>query len=414
MRNIGIIGAGQAGLQLGFTLLAKGYSVTVYSDRTPEQIFNGKLTATPYLFGRAYEYERELGLDFWDPRGHFSQGGDLDVCSAPGQRALNVQGRILSPGIALDLRVKYARWLAEFERRGGTVVIDDMDEEELDALAPQHELVLVSTGRNSFTHLFERDLERSPHTRPARHLTAMILRGMKPLNDSPFPALKFILTPGHGEYFSMPYYDRIRGPLYCILIEAIPGQGMDRFWGITNTREVMARARDLIRDYSPWLAERVKDAAIVDESSWLTGAVTPTVRKPVGTLPSGRQVMGLGDAIILNDPIAGQGLNCAAKMAHHVAEAILAHGAEPFSGDWMRQTFESFWQHEGQYITAFTNMLLQPPPPHVQQLLGAASQVPALADTFFDNFGAPQRFFPWITSPEETQALVQRTSATAA
>jgi NADPH-dependent glutamate synthase beta subunit-like oxidoreductase len=46
MRNIGIIGAGQAGLQLGFMLLAKGYSVTVYSDRSAEQIFNARLSAT--------------------------------------------------------------------------------------------------------------------------------------------------------------------------------------------------------------------------------------------------------------------------------------------------------------------------------------------------------------------------------
>lgn len=411
MRNIGIIGAGQAGLQLGFMLLAKGYSVTLYSDRTPEQIFNAKLMAVAYLFGRAYGYEQELGLGFWDRRGHFAAGGDLNVCPAPGQRALTVQGRFFSPGMALDLRAKYAHWLAEFERRGGAVVIDDVHEEELDALARLHDLVLVSTGRNSFTHLFETDVARSPHTRPPRHLTAMIVRGMKPLPDTPFPALKFVLTPGHGEFFSMPYHDRLRGPLYSLLIEAIPGQGMDRFWGLTTAREVMARTRELLHDYAPWLDERVKDAAIVDESSWHCGAYTPTVRTPVGTLSSGRQVMGLGDAVILNDPIAGQGLNCAAKMAHHVGQAILAHGAEPFTADWMRQTFESFWRDEGQYITAFTNMLLQPPPPHMQQFLGAASQVPALADTFFDNFAEPPRFWPWIVSPAETQALIQRLSA---
>src|SRR4051812_20214293 len=119
MRNIGIIGAGQAGLQLGFMLLAKDYSVTLYSDRSAEQIFNARLSATAAQFGRPSRYERELGIDFWNPGGHVLAGGDLDVCPAPGQRAISVRGRISTPGFAVDGRVKYARWLAEFGRRGG-------------------------------------------------------------------------------------------------------------------------------------------------------------------------------------------------------------------------------------------------------------------------------------------------------
>lgn len=411
MRNIGIIGAGQAGLLLAFTLRAKGYAVTLYSDRTPEQIFNARLSATTYLFGRGYQYERELGLDFWGGQGEYPVGGDLDVCAAPGQRVLRVQGRMRSPGMAIDLRVKHARWLAELERRGGTVVVQDINLEALDALSARHDLMLVTTGRNSFTQLFERDAERSQHSRPPRNLTAMIVGGMKPWHETPFSALKFILTPGHGEYFSMPYHDRVRGPMLSILIEAIPGQGLDRFVGVTQAREVWARTKELVHDFSPWLEDRLEGGTIFDESSWLVGSFTPTVRKPVGRLPSGRAVMGLGDAVLLNDPVAGQGLNCASKAAHALSEAILAHGDRPFTEDWMRETSEHFWRTEGQYITAFTNMLLQAPPPHIQQFLGAASQVPALADTFFSNFAEPQDFWPWIASPAETEALIQQSRA---
>lgn len=415
MRNVGIIGAGQAGLQLGFMLLAKGYSVTVYSDRSPEQVFNAKLASTAAQFGRASMYERELGIDFWQPRGgHVLAGGDLDVCPEPGQRALSVRGRISTPGFALDGRAKYARWLCEFESRGGQVIVGDVGLDALDALAPRHDLVLVSTGRNSFNQLFERDAERSPHTRPQRQLTAMIVEGMKPLYETPYAALKFILTPGHGEYFSMPYHDRIRGPLYCLLFEAVPGGAMDRFSGVATAREAMDVARGIVSDYSPWVADRLKDAHIVDESSWLNGAFAPTVRKPVGTLPSGRYVMGLGDAVILNDPIAGQGLNCASKMANYVGRAILAQGARPFTREWMNETFEDFWRRDGQYITGFSNMLLQPPPPHVEQLLGAAAQVPNVANMFFSNFAEPQYFWPWIESPNATEAHIQRLSGTQA
>jgi 2-polyprenyl-6-methoxyphenol hydroxylase-like FAD-dependent oxidoreductase len=410
MRNVGIIGAGQAGLQLGFMLLEKAYSVTVYSDRTSEQLFNARLTSTAAQFGRASAYERELGIDFLDPEGHVLAGVDLDVCPAPGQRALSVRGRLSTPGFAMDGRAKYARWLSEFERRGGNVVVGPVDAQALEAIASRHELVLVSSGRNSFTQLFERDHGRSTHATPQRNLAAMIVEGMPPLYESSFPALKFTLTPGHGEYFCMPFHDRIRGPLHSLLFEAIPGGPMDRFTGVADGRDAMERACGIVRDYSPWIAERMKNARVVDESSWLAGAFTPTVRKPVGTLPSGRQVMGLGDAVILNDPIAGQGLNCAAKMAHHVGEAILAHGGEPFTAGWMRETFERFWHSDGQYITMFSNMLLEPPAPHVQQLLGAATEVPAVAEMFFSNFTEPQDFWPWILSPAETEAQVLRAS----
>jgi 2-polyprenyl-6-methoxyphenol hydroxylase-like FAD-dependent oxidoreductase len=413
MRDIGIIGAGQAGLQLGFMLLQKGYGVTVYSDRTAEQIFNARLTSTAAQFGRASSYERELGIDFLDPKGHVLAGGDLDVCPAPGQRALSVRGRISTPGFSQDGRAKYARWLSEFERRGGGVVVKPVDPEALEAIATKHELVLVSTGRNSFPQLFERDSERSPHIKPQRNLAAMIVEGMEPIHETAFPALKFILTPGHGEYFSMPFHDRLRGPLHCLLFEAVPGGAMDRFRGATDRHALMERARGIVRDYSPWIADRLKHTRVVDESSWLTGGFTPTVRKPVGTLPSGRPVMGLGDAVVLNDPVAGQGLNCAAKMAHHVGEAIVERGAKPFTAGWMRDTFEQFWHSDAQYITAFSNMLLEPPPPHVQQLLGAATEVPAVGDMFFGNFAEPQNFWPWIMSPAATEAHVQRMSGAA-
>jgi hypothetical protein len=40
-------------LQLGFMLLEKAYSVTVYSDRSAEQVFNARLASTAAQFGRA-------------------------------------------------------------------------------------------------------------------------------------------------------------------------------------------------------------------------------------------------------------------------------------------------------------------------------------------------------------------------
>ena len=47
MRDIVIVGAGQAGLQLGIGLLDAGYDVTVVSNRTPEQIRDGQGDVQP-------------------------------------------------------------------------------------------------------------------------------------------------------------------------------------------------------------------------------------------------------------------------------------------------------------------------------------------------------------------------------
>ena len=61
MRKINIIGAGQSGLQLGIGLLKQGYDVTIYSDRTPEQIYNGTVMSTQCMFHTALQHERARG-----------------------------------------------------------------------------------------------------------------------------------------------------------------------------------------------------------------------------------------------------------------------------------------------------------------------------------------------------------------
>ncbi|MET3369959.1 UNVERIFIED_CONTAM: 2-polyprenyl-6-methoxyphenol hydroxylase-like FAD-dependent oxidoreductase [Jeotgalibacillus campisalis] len=64
-RHITIIGAGQSGLQLGIGLLDAGYQVTTISNRTPDEIAEGKVASSQCIFHNALEHERALGLDFW-------------------------------------------------------------------------------------------------------------------------------------------------------------------------------------------------------------------------------------------------------------------------------------------------------------------------------------------------------------
>jgi len=66
MRTITIVGAGQAGLQLGIGLLQQGYTVNLVSNRTGEQIAAGRVLSSQSMYDMALGFERELGLALWD------------------------------------------------------------------------------------------------------------------------------------------------------------------------------------------------------------------------------------------------------------------------------------------------------------------------------------------------------------
>ena len=53
----------------------------------------------------------------------------------------------------------------DLEAAGGRVVVETIDVERLDAIAAEHELVLVATGRGPLAELFPRNAERSVYTR---------------------------------------------------------------------------------------------------------------------------------------------------------------------------------------------------------------------------------------------------------
>ena len=67
MRNIAIVGSGQAALLAAHGLVNAGYRVTLYSDRTAEQwLKESRPTGTAARFHISLEYERELGLNHWE------------------------------------------------------------------------------------------------------------------------------------------------------------------------------------------------------------------------------------------------------------------------------------------------------------------------------------------------------------
>lgn len=408
-RRFTIVGGGQSGLQLGCGLLDAGHQVHIVQNRTAEEIAGGKVLSSQCMFHTALQNERELGLNFWD-----EQCPSVDSISftipAPdgsGMKAIDWNGTLDNIGQSIDQRVKIPRWMAEFERRGGQLSIHDAGIADLEAYVRESDLVIVAAGKGDIAKMFQRDADRSPFDKPQRALALTYVTSMAPRPEH--SAVNFNLIPGVGEYFNFPALTTT-GSCDIMVFEGIPGGPMDCWKDVRSPEEHLEKSKWILDTFLPWEAERCRSIALTDDNGILAGAFPPTVRKPVGRLPSGAIVLGLADAVCLNDPITGQGSNNASKAAKCYLDTILAHGDKAFDEEFMGATFEAYWAY-AQFVVGWTNALLMPPPPHVLNIMGAAQAFPELAKRIANGFDDPRGFFPWFAVPEEADAYLQRLAA---
>jgi hypothetical protein len=404
MRKILIIGAGQSGLQLALSLLAEGYDVTVMSARTPGEIRNGRVMSTQVMFGPSLSLERERGINQWEPQTPRIHGLNVSVAGPPGNVALTFKAPFDEYAQSVDQRVKMAGWLELFESRGGKVVYHGAMTSDLEGLARQYELTIISAGKGELVELFDRDPERSPFDRPQRSLAVIYVHGMEPRPGYPEPHVGINVTPGIGELFVIPALTT-SGPCDILFWEAVPGGPLDDWKGRQNPKEHLQRSLELMREYVPWEWERCTAVEPTDARSALVGSYPPVVRRPVGELSPAAMVLGMADVVVANDPIAGQGSNNAAHCAAIYLQSILARGGGPFDREWMQQTFDAYWAY-ARHVTNFSNALLGPLPEHVQQILGAATQNPTVAHRFAYGYANPTDFENWLMDPAKAAAYL--------
>lgn len=397
MRKITIIGGGQSGLQLGIGLLKNGYKVRVVQNRTAEEIETGKVLSSQCMFHNAVQNERDLGIDFWSDTCPPVEGINFMVPSPdkPGEKVIDWVGRLDRNAYSVDQRVKIPRWMAEFEKLGGTITIKDAGISDLELYARQDDLVIVASGKGEIGRLFERDAEKSAYDKPMRALALTYVTGMTP--RPVHSAVCFNLIPGVGEYFVFPALTTT-GACEIMVFEGVPGGPMDCWGDVRTPAEHLATSKKILETFLPWEAARCRNVELTDDNGILAGRFPPTIRHPVATLPSGRQVLGIGDAVCLNDPITGQGSNNASKAAAVYLKRILERGEKPFDAAWMQGTFDAFWDY-AQWVVTWTNMLLLPPPPFVLEIMGTACAVPSLAHRMANGFDDPRDFFPWFADP---------------
>ncbi|UQS25650.1 FAD-binding oxidoreductase [Amycolatopsis thermalba] len=403
MRKILIVGSGQSGLQLALSLQEHGYDVTVMSARTPDEIRGGWVTSTQCMFADALAIERKHGLNLWDDVAPRVAGQGFSMAGPDGQRALNwIASWDGGPAQSIDQRVKMSAWLELFEERGGNVVIHGVTTADLNGLAHLYDLVIVAAGKGELVQLFDRDPSRSPYTKPQRRLSVSYVHGQRSRPERPGTTDVWMnIIPGVGELINIPGYT-LSGPCDIFYVSGVPGGPFDAFADRPPAQEQLRRHLELFRQYIPWEYERAKDAELTDGKAVLVGGYAPVVRHPVGELPSGAFVLGMADVVVANDPITGQGANNAAKCAESYLGSILENEDRPFDRDWMQRAFDRYWEH-AQWVTTFTNAMLQPPPPHVQQILGTAQTNPAVAKRFVNGFNNPADFQHWLLDPAKTE-----------
>jgi flavin reductase (DIM6/NTAB) family NADH-FMN oxidoreductase RutF len=409
VKRVAIVGAGQSGLQLAHGLLAAGYEVTLFSDQSADEILEGRVRSSQCMFDSALEIERDLKLNDWEEACPKVEGISFTVPDGIGGSSIDWAARLDNFAQSVDQRLKIPRWLAQFQSRGGELHIKAAGPEDLAACARTHDLVIVASGKGTLGQLFERDPGRSPFAQAQRALALTYVTGMQP--RVPYSAVCFNLIPNVGEYFVFPALTT-SGPCEIMVFEGVRGGPMDCWSEQLTPAEHLARSKEVLETFLPWEAARCRNIELTDGNGILSGCLIPTVRKPVAKV-AGLPILGMADAVVLNDPITGQGANNAARCAEIYLEAILERGDGPADAEWMQQTFDRYWTGYAKWVTEWTNLLLKPPA-HVLRLLDCAGKNPAIASAFVNGFDDPRTLFPWFMEAAEADKFIQQEMKTVA
>lgn len=407
MTTIGIIGAGVAGLHLGLHLLQQDLDVTIYTNRTADQVRDGKIMNSVAHMSATIDIERELGIADWPGTDaeysyhyHYNGWGD----------DRRFTGKFEEPARILDYRIYLPELMAEFERRGGLLEIRDLSVAEIEQLTEVHDLVVVSTGKGEIGALFPRREEKSPYTSPQRKLAVGFWKGVAPRDPR---GVEISVAPPAGELLALPMWS-FSGPVHALLFESVPGGPQE---ALTDRRyeEDPAAYRELtlqmLREFHPSVYERVNEAEFVlqsDARDILQGAVTPVLREDFVLLPNGRYLLALGDVHMTVDPVQAQGANSATYSAKVVADAIREDRV--FDERFMRKVARRRAERL-EASTDWVNTIIQlPPAPQIPHLFSEMVHNPELANRFTENFNYPIRQIDLLGTPDRVAAAVEATA----
>lgn len=314
----------------------------------------------------------------------------------------------------IDTRVKRSYWLDYFEdeikghagrkeKRAGKLVIRGVTTQELEYFAKMFDLVVVAVGGGELGQFFDPEPSRLAGT--PRVVTQVLIEdehaSAEPVRVITAPYGEIFATPvltQHGIARGVFFASAPGGPLDCSEEGRPPGAGL-----------VLDRMRKKVTSQAPDVVEWL-DGDLVDGRSVTTRRVTPVVRRPVGVLPNGGKVLGIGDVLCRSDPITGREISDETLAAEIYLEAIIEHGDRPFDEAAINSIFERYYKSNGWASARFSELVRTwwdgETPEHVMALLGAAQQHQMVANQYVESFDNPGNFIDLLENPEKAYALL--------
>ncbi|SIR78340.1 styrene monooxygenase/indole monooxygenase family protein [Williamsia sterculiae] len=401
-RSAAVIGAGIAGSSAALGLLDAGFDVTLYSDRERASLRNDvPPTGVAVLFGKSREWDAQIIEDIYQYGN--TTGISARLYSGDGDERADVLQFNPDFGYeaqAVDVRLRSDDRIGRFLDRGGKFEVRTVDAQALDAIAADHDLTLVATGKGGLSSLFPIDPARSHYDRPQRQLLQVTLKGLDQ-GDDVFDYRNrlggrqdlFNLDAQNGEAWLGPFQHKDEGLTWSFIgFAKTDGEWADKFRAVTDAASARETFLDLYRTYFPHDVAEVEKLQTIesDPHSWIKGAVTPAVREAVGVTENGHVVAAIGDTAIAVDPVAGQGAQNALIQVAELVKAASAHDGD-FTADWLRDEFEKHWERRGHAATEVTRLFLGDPDyaDHLELAFPAAAVNTDVASALFGLLSEP-------------------------
>lgn len=405
-RNVGIVGAGIAGLHLALYLQKHGVDATVITDRPPEDYRDIRLLNTVAHHHVTLAREDYLGVNHWtDPKDHYYYHDHVFNFPQP----LGFRGDFSKPSRAVDYRIYLPALMQDFANRGGKIEYRRIEERDIHPLVARFDLLVVSTGKGPLGQLFTYRPEHTPYSQPQRRLCVGLYTGVRqpdPMN------VTLSVSPGHGEMIVIPTIT-FGGIANALLMENVPGGDMEELATISyddNPKHFLKVLLGKLEKHHPTTYDRIDTARfdLAQPQDLLQGGVVPTVRNTMVEFDDGKCAIALGDVHAIVDPMMGQGANVASYAAFVLGEEIVKADALDAR---LCEKIDLKRQDRVLAASRWTNVMLQPPSEALGMLIGAMSQNQALANEFTENFNYPDRQWDRISTPQRIQAWIERMSA---
>ncbi|GAA2045651.1 alanine-phosphoribitol ligase [Yaniella flava] len=409
MKNIGIVGAGVAGLHLGLQLRQHGIPATIYTNRTPEQVRDGRVMNSVAHMHVTVALEEDLGINHWteehyyyDVHYHYNGWGEKRT----------YQGYFSAPSRTLDYRIYLPRLMEDFVDRGGKIEYKDLSVADIQDLSERHDLVVVSTGKGEIGALFPKRADKSPYDRPQRQLAVGFWKGVRRPERN---GVEISVIPGVGELLAIPMWS-FSGDTTALLFESVPGGPQEILTQQKNDDDPEAYRQltlEMLETHHPTVFERIDHSAfeLQSDKDLLQGGVTPVLREDYARLPNGKFVLGLGDVHLTMDPVQAQGANSTAFSARVVGDAVLED--DVFDEQFMKKVAMRRAERLEASSDWINTMIQSPTNPQIPALFSAMVESQELANEFTENFNYPIAQLTLIGSEERAEAAIKRTSENA-